>query len=410
MSMQAPELAVFRAISRAYRITLLIYDDGGELLERFSPRPDSDTFLFAVSPSRDLLFKLCAQTKDPQIISSKTSQLWVGMQVPDADDVPGCLVIGPVYTSQLAKDLIVDYVRANRLPARQQERLSRAIQETPIIHYGDLTKLLAVLYAILHGEALDVSALAIVGLGEDRIGFPGELHHYQEDQAAREGAARPNYDFERYLLECIREGSIAKLKRHLRTATLDDVSVGRLSDPVRQQKDLFIIVMTLATRAAIQGGLNPDVAYAISELYVQRVELTNSVPAIIGLTRSMLYDYTLRVHNLRHVHRYSKSINDCCDYIDEHIREELRVTDIAAFVGFNPRYLSRKFKEETGQTISDYIRDAKISEAKSLLKYSDLSLSEISELLSFSSQSYFTYTFRQVTGTTPGRYRDTAEK
>jgi AraC-like DNA-binding protein len=83
---------------------------------------------------------------------------------------------------------------------------------------------------------------------------------------------------------------------------------------------------------------------------------------------------------------------------------------VAAFTGLNAHYVSQKFREETGQSIKAYIREAKVSEAKSLLKYSQLSLAEISELLSFSSQSFFTATFRQVTGVTPGHYRKTAAK
>ena len=81
------------------------------------------------------------------------------------------------------------------------------------------------------------------------------------------------------------------------------------------------------------------------------------------------------------------------------------MTDIARFVGFHPYYLARRFKEETGQSIKEYIRDAKIAEAKSLLKYTNMSLSEISEALAFSSQSYFTETFKRVVGLTPGQYR-----
>jgi AraC-like DNA-binding protein len=77
--------------------------------------------------------------------------------------------------------------------------------------------------------------------------------------------------------------------------------------------------------------------------------------------------------------------------------------------GYNPNYIAQKFKDETDQTIGAFIRDAKISEAKSEQKYSTLSLSDITEQLSFSSQSFFTYTFRQVTGVTPGQYREQAE-
>ncbi|NLG97177.1 MAG: helix-turn-helix transcriptional regulator [Chloroflexi bacterium] len=125
------------------------------------------------------------------------------------------------------------------------------------------------------------------------------------------------------------------------------------------------------------------------------------------MAENMLYDFTNRVANLKPTHQYSSLVRACCSFIDEHVRENLRVRDVATHTGLSTYYVSKKFKAETGMSISDYIRNAKVSEAKSLLKYSDLSLAEISELLSFSTQSFFTATFKQVTGITPGQYRET---
>jgi len=166
--------------------------------------------------------------------------------------------------------------------------------------------------------------------------------------------------------------------------------------------------VTLATRAAIEGGLSPEVAYSLSDLYIQQVETMKDVIQIITLSEAMLYDFATRVSNKRRTHSYSRLVNGCCNFIDEHVRENLRISQVAASTGFNADYVSKKFRQETGRSISDFIKDAKISEAKSLLKYSELSLAEISELLSFSSQSFFTAVFRHVTGVTPRQYREKA--
>lgn len=256
---------------------------------------------------------------------------------------------------------------------------------------------------------MDDSLLTIAGLSKEKIALVEELHTYQESQVPQEDIYQRTFDFEQYFLECIREGNLARLKSLLKTATYNIAELEIYGDPIRQQKNRFIIGLALSIRAAIGGGLNPQVAYSLRDLYVERVESLHRIPAILQLSREMLNEITIRVSDQRRVRNYSRLINDCCNFVDEHIRENIRVTDVAAFVGFNPHYISKKFKEETGQSIKDYIKAAKISEAKSLLKYSELSLSEISELLAFSSQSFFTATFRQVTGVTPGRYRENAE-
>ena len=68
-------------------------------------------------------------------------------------------------------------------------------------------------------------------------------------------------------------------------------------------------------------------------------------------------------------------------------------------------YLSKRFKEEAGITITDFIRKQKIEEAKRLLKYTDKSLLAISLYLGFSSQGHFTHTFKKYTQKNPSDYR-----
>ena len=65
-----------------------------------------------------------------------------------------------------------------------------------------------------------------------------------------------------------------------------------------------------------------------------------------------------------------------------------------------------KFKKETGYEVGAFITKCKIDEAKSLLRFTDRSISEISSYLAFSSQPYFQTVFRKVTGMTPLQYRN----
>ena len=80
--------------------------------------------------------------------------------------------------------------------------------------------------------------------------------------------------------------------------------------------------------------------------------------------------------------------------------------ELADLTNLNVSYLCKLFKQETGKTIKEYVTAAKMDTAQNLLKYSDLSCSEIAASLGYCSQSAFTYAFRLFTGTTPGKYRD----
>ena len=102
----------------------------------------------------------------------------------------------------------------------------------------------------------------------------------------------------------------------------------------------------------------------------------------------------------------SKHINACKEYIYSHIKERITIEDLADELGVSSGYLSRLFKKETGISVSAYIRSQKIDMAKNLLRFSDYSMIDIANRLSFSSQSHFIQQFREVVGMTPKKYRD----
>ena len=71
-----------------------------------------------------------------------------------------------------------------------------------------------------------------------------------------------------------------------------------------------------------------------------------------------------------------------------------------------PGHLSRIVKTVSGKSVSEWIRNYVILEAKVLLKSSDLPINEISEALNFANPSFFSKYFRKQTGLTPNRFRN----
>ena len=75
------------------------------------------------------------------------------------------------------------------------------------------------------------------------------------------------------------------------------------------------------------------------------------------------------------------------------------------YFGVSVNFISKKFKDETGENLIDFILKEKTEEAKRLLRYTDKSLNAISNYLGFSSQSHFTRVFKKYSGNTPNEYR-----
>lgn len=406
MENQVNDRTFYRFMSNIYGITLLVFDDMGSLTERYSSNLDSAEFLLSFYNLKERIFHLCGATKTPQVISSELGQLWAGIPVLDGERIPTMIVIGPVFTSGGSTNLMLDYVRSYNISTVSREKLVEALNQTPICSYREFTRLIAIVYAFICDKDLDTTELSIAGLTSQELTDASRRMAVEKGEDRQESSILSTVAFGQYLMECIQEGNLAKLKRLLKTSNYSSVHYLSLPDPIRQQKDMFIILIAQVVNAAIQAGLHPEVAYLLNDRYIQQVETMKNMIPIITLTREMLYDYTERVGKLKRTKQYSKLVNDCCNYINDHVCENLHVTDVATFTGNNPHYLSQKFREETGQSISDYVRSAKIAEAKSLLKYTSLSLAEISEQLAFSSQSFFTATFRQLTGLTPRQFRE----
>jgi AraC-like DNA-binding protein len=95
-------------------------------------------------------------------------------------------------------------------------------------------------------------------------------------------------------------------------------------------------------------------------------------------------------------------------YISTHINEPITAEDVVAFSGKSRAYLFKRFKDELGMGIGAYIAECRLREAKSLLRYTNKPISEISNYLCFSSQSHFQNVFKQKFAITPHAYRQNA--
>ena len=179
----------------------------------------------------------------------------------------------------------------------------------------------------------------------------------------------------------------------------------RLStDPVRNVKYLLVANITLQTRFAIEGGLDSETAYNISDMYIRKMDLCQSVDEVMELHREMTAYFTETMAKLAKASVFSKPVIQCINYIEAHLHTPIRIQKLAETVSLNPTYLSTVFKKETSMTIADYILRRRIDTACNMLRYSEYSASQISEILAFSSQSYFIRCFRRIKGMTPLEY------
>lgn len=173
---------------------------------------------------------------------------------------------------------------------------------------------------------------------------------------------------------------------------------------LRNKKNLAICTITLATRAAIDGGLYWEEAYTLSDLYIQYIEDLQQTAEVDEALLTALTDFTERVRRSRSA-GVSKHVAICKNYIFNHLYAEIRLEHLAKAVNLSPAYLSGLFRRETGMTISAFIQRERVEEAKRLLVLTDDPIASISTKLTFHDQTHFGKVFKRHTGMTPRRYR-----
>ena len=224
------------------------------------------------------------------------------------------------------------------------------------------------------------------------------VHHNPYDQEMREFGS-------------IENGDLIQLEKSMQEDY--DGTIGTLAkDPLRNLKNLGIVLVTLASRAAIRGGLSPEISFSLSDSYIQQIEECKDLALVAPLAHKAEFQYAEMVHEIKEKQKgilkkqKNPRINKCKDFIFSHLHDRITLDDLAAEADCNPNYLSQLFKECEGISLSGYILQEKINRAKNLLIYSDYSYIEIATYLGFSSQSHLGTHFKKHTGYTLRQYRE----
>ncbi len=214
-----------------------------------------------------------------------------------------------------------------------------------------------------------------------------------------------DYERENAFFKCMQDGDTEGVQRLYEP--LGTSEMGTLSDnPLRNLQYHLIITVALLTRSCIEGGMEMEEAYNLSDIYIRSIDKAGSEDEIRMLHRELVNDYAQRMQIIRKRNRYPRAIAVCMDYIYDNLHTKLTLKELADAAGLSVSYLSKLFRNEVGMTVMEYITRKRIEAAGNMLRYSEFSCLAIADYLCFSSESHFIQVFRKYTGYTPKRYRE----
>ena len=195
--------------------------------------------------------------------------------------------------------------------------------------------------------------------------------------------------YERYILSINSEWikSLLKKSGSAYSCLFESTEPILLLTDKKQKKELirrFDELLSLSDR------ITPETMISFFQLYIY---LCNAVPKHTSRTKSSLP-----------VSSAQKKVNGLIAYLHDHVYENIGVSNVAEHFHMNSDYLSRLFKEHMHISLGKYIILLKISVAEKLLREGK-SVTEVQEMLAFSSYAYFFKTFQKTTGISPSRYR-----
>lgn len=178
----------------------------------------------------------------------------------------------------------------------------------------------------------------------------------------------------------------------------------RLRSPLREFKNYTIILNSLFRKAIEQASVHPYYLDHISARFALELETLGSVEEGRRLRIRMVKEYCRYVQQYS-LRQYSPLIQKVINEINLHLDAPLSLKTLAAQCYISPSYLSNVFKQETGQTLTDYISRRRMERAARLLLTTNARVAVVAEEVGILDVNYFTKMFKNATGQTPTAYR-----
>lgn len=307
---------------------------------------------------------------------------------------------------------ILGPVARNKLTEKQQEKFAfqHKLKKNTVIDKMNLqlmSKILSMAYLHYTGINVEDEKIAFAGRSREITEWIPEkdVEIYQLDQSEND-RGHDSLFYEERMCRIVREGNLKEMKMLISEDGFDTNNIGIVAGNNKKQMEYLVLTeIVLISRAAMDGGMNPEEAYQLSDIYLQRLTQCKSVETMGRLGVKAQIEYTQRVKEAKEKRAQSNYIEECKDFIAKNLRKPFKIGEIAPAIGVNRSYLARRFSETEGITIQQYVMKERCEHAANLLKFSKYPISIIAEYFCFSSQSHFGRTFKEFYGMTPKEYR-----
>lgn len=346
---------------------------------------------------KELIFKhLSEKNYCPLVLETDANLLWiVGFEL--ETEVPVYIhMIGPVFCGQNTYLFLQKKLDSYELSVNLRIAMQKILKNISTVPSNIVMQYAVMLHYCLNNQRISMY---------DVVMLTDKTSAHTENISVDSSSHAGIWANEQLFCQLMADGNL-KYKEVLQNSYMLSHGVrADAGDALRSHKNNCLVLLTLCSRACIQGGLSPDIGYDLNDYYAQKIEYCKSMTDAGKLCAEMLEDYVSRVQEVKNNPSVSNLMRNACEYIKAHLKEDISIAELAKHTGYTEYYFSHKFKKEIGCSVKDYIQNQKVERAKILLSGTDKSIQWISDELSFSTRSYFYTCFQKVTGMSPTEYR-----
>ncbi len=334
-----------------------------------------------------------------QYLSSEFGELFVVYVFDDTYVVAA----GPFLTEPVRDGMIVNMIQSKKIPIKLKQKLEsyyQGINEITPQTYYYCGKLIASLFNARNMNRTPDSH----PIGKE-VGFIQE--YFQNTHKNQEKMfSHPPFFLEKKIVNQIKIYDTDGALNTLMEINLLSRAV-LAKDPLRSLKNSIICSCSFFTRAVIEAGVFPDIAFTYSDTFIQQIEKMNGISEVRNFEQEMLKEF-IKLAKDKTSAKYSRPIFSALQYINNNLTQKLSLADIAKHAFVHPNYLSSIFKKEVGCSLTDFIARRRIEESTYFIAYTDYEIADIASFYHFCNQSYYCTVFKQHLFVSPKEYRKSA--
>ena len=154
------------------------------------------------------------------------------------------------------------------------------------------------------------------------------------------------------------------------------------------------------TTEIIQNYTNNEYQNAFSTLSTE-----NNTNSLRTFLQKVMLEFTYAISSQK-TQSENPTITKVCDFIQKNLSQDISLEDAAEYANISSFYLSKLFKEEKGISFITYLTDSRLEKAQELLQQSEYSIKEVTSMIGYNDQNYFSRLFKNKFGISPSEYRN----